>query len=170
MIVPVFPDSRSIQSGLPPYRIHKYRLSDSVRGRKAPRRFCILRFFVLFNGAMVALLALSAGTARAADPQPYKVNIQGTGSGELDGALRSSSQLASLQDKVPVPPFALVQRALALALLDLPRLRRPLPVLAAARPFHLPLPAPAPLPARLRSLLLPALRPRPSLVTRLLQS
>lgn len=51
------------------------------------------------------------GTARAADPQPYKVNIQGTGSGEMDGVLRSSSQLASLQDKVPVPPFALVQRA-----------------------------------------------------------
>ena len=49
--------------------------------------------------------------ARAADPQPYKVNIQGTGSGEMDRVLRSSSQLASLQDKVPVPPFALVQRA-----------------------------------------------------------
>ncbi len=49
----------------------------------------------------------------AADPQPYKLSIQGTGMGEMDAVLRSSSQLASLQDKVPVPPFALVQRAQA---------------------------------------------------------
>lgn len=51
------------------------------------------------------------GAARAADPQPYKVDIQGTGFGEMDAVLRSSSQLANLQNKVPVPPFALVQRA-----------------------------------------------------------
>ena len=61
--------------------------------------------------SILILLLAGVGTARAADPQPYKVNIQATGSGEMDGVLRSSSQLASLQDKVPVPPFALVQRA-----------------------------------------------------------
>jgi translocation and assembly module TamA len=59
------------------------------------------------------LTALSPSTAMAADPQPYKVSIQGSGEGEIDQMLRSSSQLASLQDKVPVPPFALVQRARA---------------------------------------------------------
>ena len=50
-------------------------------------------------------------TARAADPQPYAVHIQGTGVGDLDAVLRSSSQLVGLKDKVPVPPFALIRRA-----------------------------------------------------------
>jgi translocation and assembly module TamA len=64
------------------------------------------------------ILAWLVGTffsepATAADPQPYKVNIQGSGVAEIDAALRSSSQLVSLQDKAPVPPFALVQRARA---------------------------------------------------------
>src|ERR1700749_3253440 len=63
------------------------------------------------------LTVLSPCAAMAADPQPYKVTIQGSGIGEIDGVLRSSSQLAGLQDKVPVPPFALVQRARA----DIPR-------------------------------------------------
>ncbi len=53
----------------------------------------------------------------AADPQPYKVSIQGSGVAEIDAVLRSSSQLVSLQDKSPIPPFALVQRARA----DIPR-------------------------------------------------
>ena len=64
-------------------------------------------------------LALSCIVAVAADPQPYKVNIQGTGIGRIDTVLRASSQLVSLKDKVPVPPFALVQRAQA----DIPRLQ-----------------------------------------------
>jgi translocation and assembly module TamA len=55
--------------------------------------------------------------AMAADPQPYRVSIQGSGVGALDMVLRASSQLVSLQDKVPIPPFALVQRARA----DIPR-------------------------------------------------
>jgi translocation and assembly module TamA len=65
----------------------------------------------LLKRSVLVLLVAGVGAARAADPQPYKVAIQGTGFGDMDGVLRSSSQLASLQDKVPVPPFALVQRA-----------------------------------------------------------
>jgi translocation and assembly module TamA len=66
---------------------------------------------------LAGLLAMAPLAAMAADPQPYKVSIQGSGVGEIDTVLRSSSQLVSLQDKVPVPPFALVQRARA----DIPR-------------------------------------------------
>ncbi len=65
----------------------------------------------MLKRSVLVLLVAGVGAARAADPQPYKVAIQGTGFGDMDGVLRSSSQLASLQDKVPVPPFALVQRA-----------------------------------------------------------
>ena len=65
----------------------------------------------------VFLSALAPGGAMAADPQPYKVTIQSAGSDEIDTVLQSSSQLVSLQDKVPVPPFALVQRARS----DIPR-------------------------------------------------
>ncbi len=69
-------------------------------------------FALLGRSAFVLLLAgFSVGVALAADPQPYNVNLAGTGSGEIDAVLRSSSQLIALQDKVPVPPFALVQRA-----------------------------------------------------------
>jgi translocation and assembly module TamA len=72
----------------------------------------------LFGYFLAALLtALAGSAAMAADPQPYHVDIQRSGGGEVDAVLRSSSQLASLQDKVPVPPFALVQRARA----DIPR-------------------------------------------------
>ncbi len=70
-----------------------------------------MRYPALLKRSILVLLVAGAGVARAADPQPYKVAIQGTGFGDMDGVLRSSSQLASLQDKVPVPPFALVQRA-----------------------------------------------------------
>ncbi len=72
-------------------------------------------YFALILTIMLAAFfgALSVDTAEAADPQPYKVNIQGSGQSEIDTVLRSSSQLATLQDKVPVPPFALVQRARA---------------------------------------------------------
>ena len=72
-------------------------------------------------GFMVAALAivLPPGAANAADPQPYKVTIQTSGQDEIDAILRSSSQLDGLRDKVPVPPFALLQRARA----DIPRLQ-----------------------------------------------
>ncbi len=63
--------------------------------------------------AALLLFGLPPVAARAADPQPYNVHIQNTGVGEMDSVLRSTSQLVSLRDRAPVPPFALVQRARA---------------------------------------------------------
>jgi len=66
---------------------------------------------------LVALLA--AGSARAADPQPYAVTIEATGDSTVDSTLRASAQLVTLRDKIPIPPFALVVRARS----DVPRLQ-----------------------------------------------
>ncbi len=49
--------------------------------------------------------------AGAADPQSYGVDIQSTGLGELDQALRDSSLLVALSQKAPTAPFALIARA-----------------------------------------------------------
>ena len=65
-----------------------------------------MRSIVLFLGLVAASLP-----ALAADPQPYKVSLQGTGDGDLDAALKAASLLASLQDKAPVSPFSLKIRA-----------------------------------------------------------
>ncbi len=70
----------------------------------------------------VMALALSVFVfkdARAADPQPYTVEIAPTGTSALDTTLAQSSQLVGLADKVPVPPFALVERARS----DIPRIQ-----------------------------------------------
>jgi translocation and assembly module TamA len=65
-------------------------------------------------------MALSAaGSARAADPQPYAVTIETTGDSAIDSTLGESAQLVTLHDKVPVPPFALIARARS----DIPRLQ-----------------------------------------------
>ncbi len=65
----------------------------------------------------LAVLATSAAlldpVARAADPQPYDVTIAATGDKAIDGALKDSSTLISLQKAAPVGPFALVTRAQA---------------------------------------------------------
>ena len=58
-----------------------------------------------------AALAFTTGLARAADPQPYEVEIAKTGDAELDQAIADSSLLVSLREKAPVGPFALVGRA-----------------------------------------------------------
>ncbi|HEY8948105.1 MAG TPA: autotransporter assembly complex family protein [Rhizomicrobium sp.] len=64
------------------------------------------------RGILLCLLILASGTsARAADPQPYQVTIASTGIGDLDATLNGSAQLVTLHGKVPVPPFALVERA-----------------------------------------------------------
>jgi translocation and assembly module TamA len=52
-----------------------------------------------------------ASAARAADPQPYTVTVQPTGTAALDAALRQSSQLEVLRTGAPVGPFALIGRA-----------------------------------------------------------
>ena len=59
----------------------------------------------------VAVAALWAIPARAADPQPYAVTIKPTGDAALDAALHDSATLISLQKKAPVAAFALVGRA-----------------------------------------------------------
>jgi translocation and assembly module TamA len=69
-----------------------------------------LRIPLLLRFVLSALL-LAACPARAADPQPYKVTIAATGDKSLDDALSSGSQLASLAEKAPVGPFALITRA-----------------------------------------------------------
>ena len=73
------------------------------------------RWFLL----LLVLIAAGAPFARADDPQRYTVEISGTGSDRIDQTLRASAQLVTLAGKVPVPPFALVQRARE----DIPRLR-----------------------------------------------
>ncbi len=69
----------------------------------------------------IALLALILGTgiARAAESQRYAVEMSGASSGEMDAALRASSQLITLQDSGAIQSFALVARVRA----DIPRLQ-----------------------------------------------
>jgi translocation and assembly module TamA len=60
------------------------------------------------------MMFASVGSAsRAADPQPYSVKIAPTGNAALDSALNDASELVSLRQKAPVPPFALISRARA---------------------------------------------------------
>jgi len=59
------------------------------------------------------LLAAVASLARAADPQPYRVELAPTGNGELDSTLKATSQLAALRTSAPVDPFGLIARARA---------------------------------------------------------
>jgi translocation and assembly module TamA len=56
---------------------------------------------------------------RAADPQPYRVELASTGNGAFDATLKSTSQLQSLRASVPVSPLGLIARARA----DLDRLK-----------------------------------------------
>src|ERR1051326_3000713 len=60
---------------------------------------------------LAAFLILGPLRAHAADPQPYVVQIQPTGDGDLDKAIKDSATLISLKDKIPVGGFALTQRA-----------------------------------------------------------
>jgi translocation and assembly module TamA len=50
-------------------------------------------------------------TARAADPQSYRVDLESTGDGNMDAALRATSELLSLRSAAPVSPFGLIARA-----------------------------------------------------------
>jgi translocation and assembly module TamA len=51
------------------------------------------------------------GPSRAADPEPYDVDLKPTGNAALDTALKGSSTLISLQKSAPVAGFALTERA-----------------------------------------------------------
>jgi translocation and assembly module TamA len=58
------------------------------------------------------VLTLYAGlAARAADPQPYRVDIASTGDESVDATLRATSELAALRESAPVSPFGLIARA-----------------------------------------------------------
>ncbi len=59
----------------------------------------------------VAALSLAPQQSRAADPQPYVVNLGKTGDDALDQALHDSSNLVSLRESVAAGPFALIERA-----------------------------------------------------------
>jgi translocation and assembly module TamA len=49
--------------------------------------------------------------ARAADPQPYKVDMASTGDSGLNSTLKATSELESLRKTAPVGPFGLIGRA-----------------------------------------------------------
>lgn len=49
--------------------------------------------------------------ARAADPQPYKVDMASTGDSTLNSTLKATSQLETLRKTAPVGPFGLIGRA-----------------------------------------------------------
>jgi translocation and assembly module TamA len=49
--------------------------------------------------------------ARAADPQPYRVELAPTGNGAVDSTLKATSQLQTLRASAPVDPFGLIARA-----------------------------------------------------------
>ena len=72
-------------------------------------------------GARCALILLTGivSLARAADPQPYRVELAPTGNGALDSTLKATSQLAVLRKSAPVDPFGLIARARG----DIDRLR-----------------------------------------------
>jgi translocation and assembly module TamA len=61
--------------------------------------------------SLALALLLPPAAPRAADPQPYTVNLAQTGEAGLDAALAGSSQLIGLSKTAPVGPFALIARA-----------------------------------------------------------
>src|ERR1700730_8641288 len=61
---------------------------------------------ILLTGA-----AVYASVLRAADPQPYRVELASTGNGKFDATLKATSQLVALRVSVPVDPFGLIARA-----------------------------------------------------------
>lgn len=65
------------------------------------------------NPVLCLCFACGATAARGADPVQYKVTFAQTGDHELDGLLRQTSSLISLQKKLPSAPFALIGRARA---------------------------------------------------------
>ena len=64
----------------------------------------MIRYVLILLVGMISL-------ARAADPQPYRVELASTGNGALDSTLKATSQLAALRTSAPVDPFGLIARA-----------------------------------------------------------
>jgi translocation and assembly module TamA len=66
------------------------------------------------SGSRIALLAVCAAFCHpvyAADPQPYRVDFDSTGYGDMDTTLKATSDLQSLRTSAPVSPFGLIARA-----------------------------------------------------------
>jgi translocation and assembly module TamA len=69
-------------------------------------RLVLPRIFVLVLATAVVITP-----ARAADPQPYKVELVSTGNGVMDSTLHATSDLVSLRTSAPVSPYGLIARA-----------------------------------------------------------
>jgi translocation and assembly module TamA len=69
-------------------------------------RLALPRFLLV----LLAAACFAAG-ARAADPQPYKVELVSTGNGAMDSTLHGTSDLVSLRTSAPVSPYGLIARA-----------------------------------------------------------
>ena len=63
----------------------------------------------IFALALTALCCVPS--VRAADPQPYRVDIAATGDAAQDDILRATSDLVTLRSNAPVSPFGLIARA-----------------------------------------------------------
>ncbi|MGH8217171.1 MAG: autotransporter assembly complex protein TamA [Steroidobacteraceae bacterium] len=74
----------------------------------APRRRVLLTRAALM-GLACAMIRLPV--ARAANPQPYKIDWAPSGQGAVDSLLKQSSQLQTLRSTAPVDPFGLIARA-----------------------------------------------------------
>jgi len=68
-----------------------------------------IQFPRIFALALAALCCMSS--IRAADPQPYRVDIASTGDASQDAILSATSDLTTLRSNAPVSPFGLIARA-----------------------------------------------------------
>jgi translocation and assembly module TamA len=60
---------------------------------------------------VLACSLLAAQLARAADPQPYKIDWVSSGNDAVDSTMKATSQLQTLRKTAPTDPFGLVARA-----------------------------------------------------------
>jgi translocation and assembly module TamA len=70
-----------------------------------------MRFTLARICCLLAFFSCLAPVARAADPQPYKVDLASTGDGAMDATLRATSDLITLRSAAPVSPYGLIARA-----------------------------------------------------------
>src|ERR1700675_3113682 len=61
--------------------------------------------------ALLFAVTAFGSVARAADPQPYRVEIASVGDSDMDATLKATSDLQSLRRTAPVSPFGLIARA-----------------------------------------------------------
>jgi translocation and assembly module TamA len=68
-----------------------------------------IHFPRIFVFALTALCCMPS--VRAADPQPYRVDMASTGNASQDAILQATSDLLTLRGNAPVSPFGLIARA-----------------------------------------------------------